>query len=321
MKYKVSGLFNRKTVKVINDDKMEVILSTCGASIYSLMIDKIDMLLAPSSMKEFYSSTKYWGKTLGRVSGRIPNALYVLNGKTYYLEKNEGENTLHGGLNNLSFKDFCLKKIDKTEKFIDVVFFIKSKDGDCGFPGDLYLTVTYRIYSTNSIEIIYSYSVTKTTPVRLTNHLYYNLGVENIKELQMTINTDLVGILDDSLILSGFKPAEGVFDFRNGIEFASTLSSPLLKGELFIGYDHFFKASKGKINATIESKKMKVSISSDKNTAVVYCNGYPQNVKIKGHGKDTQFLGVTLETCDDTIHNIPPNVTKEERTMISFYRK
>jgi len=40
----------------------------------------------------------YFGSVVGRVANRIADAKFELDGKTYHLAKNNGENSLHGGL-------------------------------------------------------------------------------------------------------------------------------------------------------------------------------------------------------------------------------
>ena len=61
-----------------------------------------------------YSDQKlnpYFGGIIGRVANRISNGEFTLNGKTYRLDKNNGNNTLHGGksgFNWVFFFDFII---------------------------------------------------------------------------------------------------------------------------------------------------------------------------------------------------------------------
>jgi aldose 1-epimerase len=43
------------------------------------------------------SLNPYFGATIGRVTNRISNAEFKLNGVTYNLDKNNAEHCLHGG--------------------------------------------------------------------------------------------------------------------------------------------------------------------------------------------------------------------------------
>jgi len=45
----------------------------------------------------------YCGSTVGPVSNRISNAEFTLDGVTYHLDKNNGNNCLHGGKKGFSW--------------------------------------------------------------------------------------------------------------------------------------------------------------------------------------------------------------------------
>jgi aldose 1-epimerase len=42
------------------------------------------------------NGTAYFGGLIGRVANRIANARFTLDGKTYQLFRNDGNNSLHG---------------------------------------------------------------------------------------------------------------------------------------------------------------------------------------------------------------------------------
>ena len=46
----------------------------------------------------------YIGAAIGRYANRIKNGVFKLNNETYFLEKNDGENHLHGGSNGFISK-------------------------------------------------------------------------------------------------------------------------------------------------------------------------------------------------------------------------
>lgn len=57
-----------------------------------------------------------------------------------------------------------------------VVMTYLSRDGEEGYPGAVLATTTYQLTPDNRLIICYKASVTKPTPVNMTNHSYFNLA-------------------------------------------------------------------------------------------------------------------------------------------------
>ena len=51
-----------------------------------------------------------------------------------------------------------------------------SVDGEEGYPGEVKVSVTYKVTSENELILDYRATTTKDTIINLTNHGYYNLG-------------------------------------------------------------------------------------------------------------------------------------------------
>ena len=73
-----------------------------GVTIRSVLVpDKrgklVDVVLGYDTLKEYVRDGCYLGTTVGRCANRIKGASFELNGKTYPLYANNGENHLHGG--------------------------------------------------------------------------------------------------------------------------------------------------------------------------------------------------------------------------------
>jgi aldose 1-epimerase len=137
--------------------------------------------------------TPYFGCTVGRYANRIAEAKFSHGGKEYQLSANDGSHTLHGGLNGLSHRVW---KSDLLPGDSGVRFQISSPDGDEGFPGNLAVSVTFRLTDENELCIDYLATTDKTTPVNLTNHCYFNLeGAGN-----GTVHDHTVQIHADSFI-------------------------------------------------------------------------------------------------------------------------
>ena len=116
-------IYKRKVKEVVfitlkNKVGMKVVLSTFGASFYDLKVPNKEnksesVILTPTNLDDFYYTDAYYGKTVGRFSGRIDKARCIINGFEYVLEKNwNGLNALHGCKDGISFKNFEYEKVN-----------------------------------------------------------------------------------------------------------------------------------------------------------------------------------------------------------------
>lgn len=65
------------------------------------------------------SINPYLGSIIGRTTNRISNSVFILNGVTYTLDKNDGENSLHGGFSGFDMVANSSLKIE--ECFINIL--------------------------------------------------------------------------------------------------------------------------------------------------------------------------------------------------------
>ena len=82
------------------------------------------------------------GSTCGRYAGRIENSKFFIGKEKFILSKNDGKNILHGG--KIGFDRLVWKKINHTKN--KIVYQIKSKHLDEGFPGNLTVNCSYQIF-------------------------------------------------------------------------------------------------------------------------------------------------------------------------------
>ena len=87
----------------------------------------------------------------GRYVNRIGNATYKLDGKTYKTETNDGNNTLHSGTNNWSYRFWNVTALSNDS----ITFSISDPaDSEKGMPGLVNASVTYSVSgSTWSIKM------------------------------------------------------------------------------------------------------------------------------------------------------------------------
>jgi galactose mutarotase-like enzyme len=85
-----------------------------------------------------------------------------------------------------------------------------SPDGEMGFPGDLDVTVSYRV---EDADLVVEYVATTTAPtvVNLTNHTYFNLaGGGSVEDHVVRIEADAILPIDERSIPTGERlPVDG----------------------------------------------------------------------------------------------------------------
>src|SRR5580693_6272460 len=136
-----------------NKSGMQVVISDFGGTVVSIKVPdrngKIgDVVLGYDTLAGYQEGTASFGGTVGRYANRIAGAKFSLDGKEYTLEKNNGENHLHGGFNK------ALWDVEPAAgKGASLKIHYLSKDGEENFPGNLSVTVIFTITDTNELKI------------------------------------------------------------------------------------------------------------------------------------------------------------------------
>src|SRR5699024_2923038 len=101
-----------------------------------------NIVLGYKDYRDYEENPNYFGAIIGRVAGRIKVGVLPLDGKEYHIDKNEGENHLHGGLNGFHQVIWDTEPFEE-ENEIGVRLSYSSPDGESGYPGKVDVTVTY----------------------------------------------------------------------------------------------------------------------------------------------------------------------------------
>ena len=234
---------------ITNPDGVVVKLISRGATLAEWHVpDKngqmADVLFGFDDIAGYESSAnQYFGCTAGRVANRIAGGAFSVDGKEYTLAKNDGPNTLHGGVKRSLDKVAWEGQPFENEKGQGVVFKYVSPDGEEGFPGNLTLRVTYTLTDKNELRINYEAVTDKATPVNLTNHAYFNLsgaGSPTILDHELMLSADHYTPIDETLIPTGelASVADTPFDFRDFRKIGERVDQ--LNDKPGKGYDHNF---------------------------------------------------------------------------------
>lgn len=230
-----------------NSNGMEARIISYGGILVSLKVpDRIgtpaDVVAGFDTLNGYLlPSDPYFGALIGRYANRIANGTFTLDGVRYTLAKNNGPNSLHGGLRGFDKVVWTARPLG--DQSVQLTYL--SKDGEEGYPGNLSVTVVYTLTANNELKIDYTATTDKDTVVNLTNHSYFNLagqGVGDILGQTVTINADRFAPVDKTLIPTGeLRAVAGTpFDFRTPHRIGDRINvqdEQLMYGQ---GYDHNF---------------------------------------------------------------------------------
>lgn len=203
-----------------------------------------DVALGYDTLEPYLKPHPYFGALVGRYGNRMANGQFTLNGKTYTLAKNNGPNSLHGGLKGFDKRVWKARGVT-TPHGPGVELSYVSADGEEGYPGTLTTTVTYALGADNALRIDYQATTDKDTVLNLTNHSYFNLagvGAGDILSHEMQILADRFTPVGETLIPTGeLRPVEGTpFDFRTPTRIGARIDADDEQIRFGKGYDHNF---------------------------------------------------------------------------------
>jgi aldose 1-epimerase len=218
-----------------------------------------DVVLGYDSLAGYIAKGSFFGALVGRYGNRIGNAKFVLDGKTFELEKNNGPNNLHGGAKGFDKRVWTIEEMP-TDNGAAIKLSYTSADMEGGFPGNLQTQVIYHLTDSNELKINYRATTDKKTIVNLTNHTYFNLSGNTQNDIlnhELMINADRFVPVDAGLIpLGPLKDVSGTpFDFRTPTVIGARIDKDDEQLKVGKGYDHCWVLSNpgdsAKVAATV----------------------------------------------------------------------
>jgi aldose 1-epimerase len=222
-------------------------IMTYGATLVSVETPDRDgtignITLSLDSLEDYLRGHPCLGSTIGRFANRIAKGRFRIDGHEYVLAVNNGLNHLHGGVRGF---DKVLWKAEAVEedRCAGIALSYESPDGEEGYPGNLAVTVIYRLTDNDELSIEYSATTDKRTVVNLTNHAYWNLangGSSDVLGHELMLDADKILAVDAGLIPTGELIAveSTPYDFRKPKTVGSAMN------QLGGGFDHCFILNK-----------------------------------------------------------------------------
>jgi aldose 1-epimerase len=228
---------------------LELSAITYGGTIVSLRVPDrdgalADVVLGHDSLQRYIDHSPYFGAIVGRYGNRIANGRFALDGVTYQLARNDGEQHLHGGVRGFD-KTIWSAAAGTRDGDASVTFSLLSPDGDEGYPGALEAVVTYTLTARGELAVDYQARTDRPTVVNLTQHSYFDLSAgrsASILDHELTIHGDAYVPVGATLIPTGeLAPVEGTpFDFRSPMRIGGRIGEPHDQLRHAGGYDHTY---------------------------------------------------------------------------------
>ncbi|WP_416149090.1 aldose epimerase family protein [Salipaludibacillus sp. HK11] len=271
----------------------------------------------------------YLGIVVGRTSGRTKEGLLKFEDQAIQVEKNDGNNHLHGGIKGLA------KSIwEVTEKKDSLIFEYVSPDGEDGYPGTVTFKVSYVLSEDNQVTINYWASPDKKTPINLTNHTYFNLSGNKKTDIlnhSLKLASPSFYELDkESMPVRVVKVDDHpTFDFRKGKLVKDVVDGGYEQTDIVGGgIDHPFlldDSVEEKITLTDPESGRTLTVKTDDPAVVVYSGNQVKQTPTLNGGTAEKYAGICLET------QMPPNETESyliekgevyrKQTVFSFNAK
>ncbi|QKS70671.1 galactose mutarotase [Paenalkalicoccus suaedae] len=301
------GRFDGKAVyeyELHNDSGMKVTALNYGATLTGIYTpdrhgEIENVLLKYDDYKKYEKNDGYIGSLVGRTSGRTKHGVFHVDGLRAEVDKNDGNNHLHGGNKGLSHVFW-----DVEEKGHELIFTYKSPDGEGGYPGNVAIKVTYTLTEKNQFVVTYHATTDTTTPINLTQHAYFRLSGTKTKSIlhhELMLNSNYFYTIDsESLPVAKTSVEEHpAFDFRK----PKLLKKAIYEKDDQItlasgGIDHPFVLNDGEIAAVLMEKESgrRMTIRTDDEAIVIYTG----NMLLEGTKMNTkpvfQHGAICLET-------------------------
>jgi aldose 1-epimerase len=227
-----------------NAHGMKVCISDLGATLVSWHApDRTgrlgDILLGHDTPAEYLASTTFMGGLIGRWANRIAGARFTLDGIEYTLDRNEGNNLLHGGSTGFNRLHW-----EAAEDNGALVMRLESPEGDAGFPGHVTVQVRYSLDDDGTLTIAYEAITDAPTPLNLTSHPYFNLSghaASDVRGHVVSIDAEAFFEVDAEMIpCRRAEVAGNAFDFRQSAPLGARLDWPNSQLALAGGFDHCY---------------------------------------------------------------------------------
>ena len=293
---------------LINSKGMQAKIMNYGCNLLELWVpDKegvaTDVVLGFDKIEDYFVNVPGFGCCICPNGNRIGESKFTLNGVEYKLDANDGRNNLHSGFNPMHKRIWDVESVDDSH----ITFTCHKKDGECGFPGEMDIKITYTLTEDNEICINYSGKSDVDTVFNPTNHSYFNLSGHDsgsVMDHLVWIDADKFTYADSESIPHGeLTPVKGTpMDFTTPKPLIRDTEADYDELKWARGFDHNYCLNNHTLDkpcCTLEDPKsgMKMEVYTDLPGMQLYAGNYlgPEYVGKGGFPYDMRY-GVCFES-------------------------
>lgn len=199
-----------------------------------------DVVLGFDKLEDYYGNGSFFGATIGPNANRIGNACFQIDGKTYQLDVNDGDNNLHSH-KELGYHKRVWDIADVGDN--SVTFSLEAPDGDMGFPGNKKVSIAYSLSEDNRLKLAYHAESDANTVINMTNHTYFNLSGHQAGSIEDHILTLHAGsytpVVPGAIPTGDIASVKGTpMDFTSPKPIGQDIEADFEQLKLTSGYDH-----------------------------------------------------------------------------------
>ena len=291
----------------IEGDGMRATVSNYGGVMQALEVrdaagNPLDVVLGYDTLAEYRECATFFGAMIGPIADRLDRGRCVLDGRTVQLPLNAGPDAMHCA--DCGFHAM----VWDWEILPDGVRFFRTLDeSEIRFPGQMAVSLSYRLRAPDALRLEYAATGTRETAASFTNHSYFNLngGAVSCRDQVLTVRASRYAETErmvEPICTGRALPVDGTpFDLRAGVRVGEAAGrSDFPEVAAAGGVDHFFLADGEGFRevASIDCAEtgLRLRCLTDAPGLLVYTG----NGLVDEHGKGGRVYGRNWAVCLET---------------------
>lgn len=316
-----------KSYTLENNNGMKAVVLNYGGILKELWVPDrngylSNVVLSYNNPEDYLFNPPYLGAIIGRTAGRIEDGLLKIDENVYKLPKNNGSNTLHGGVDG--FNQRLMKvSIDESSFHTKLTLEFEDPEYKSSYPGNLKIKVIYTLMKSENVLKVNMEGITdKKTYLNMTSHSYFNLSNDldnTIENHMLKLNSEFYApVHKDTIGRQGWKTVVGTaFNFIKDKKIGLGLATKDSQVEIVSGIDHAFKLVDSeidnKLGATLydEESGRLMKVFTNQPHMVIYSGNFLDEAEVPSGKSFLKHNGICFEAQEiPNAPNFDPDVCR-----------